>query len=99
MGSSGCLCIEHSGWIVELHARMNAALPRPIFKMILIEEATMERTAVNVHFDGVHLFLDMSEGPAVQFPLDWFPVLQAATVASVNTFPSPWTMSRYSGPK
>jgi hypothetical protein len=54
--------------------------------MILIEEETMERTAVDVHFDSVHLFLDMSEGPAVQFPLDWFPVLQAATAAEREHF-------------
>ena len=35
----------------------------------------MNRAAVDVHFDSRYLFLDMSEGPAVQFPLDWFPVL------------------------
>ena len=46
----------------------------------------MERTAVDVHFDSVNLFLDMSEGPAVQFPLDWFPVLQAATAAEREHF-------------
>jgi len=77
---------EHSGWILELNALLSAALPRPIFKMILIEEATMERTAVDVHFDSVNLFLDMSEGPAVQFPLDWFPVLQAASAAEREHF-------------
>jgi hypothetical protein len=54
--------------------------------MILIEGATMERTAVDVHFDSVYLFLDMSEGPAVQFPLDWFPVLQAATASEREHF-------------
>ncbi len=46
----------------------------------------MERTAVDVHFDSVNLFLDMSEGPAVQFPLDWFPVLQAASTAEREHF-------------
>ncbi|MFM0356519.1 DUF2442 domain-containing protein [Paraburkholderia nemoris] len=46
----------------------------------------MNRAAVDVHFDSRYLFLDMSEGPAVQFPLDWFPVLQAATVAEREHF-------------
>ena len=41
---------------------------------------------VGVHFDCVHLFLDLSDGRAVEFPLDWFPVLQAATAAEREHF-------------
>ncbi|NLP60533.1 DUF2442 domain-containing protein [Paraburkholderia sacchari] len=46
----------------------------------------MEAAAVGVRFDGVQLFLDMSDGGAVAFPLDWFPVLQAATAAEREHF-------------
>ncbi len=46
----------------------------------------MEGAAVDVRFDSAHLFLDLSDGRAVQFPLDWFPVLQAATVAEREHF-------------
>ncbi|EUC20347.1 DUF2442 domain-containing protein [Paraburkholderia hospita] len=46
----------------------------------------MEGAAVDVHFDGAHLFLDLSDGEAVSFPLGWFPVLQAATAAEREHF-------------
>lgn len=46
----------------------------------------MEGAAVDVHFDKVHLFLDLSDGRAVQFPLNWFPVLEAATTAEREHF-------------
>ncbi|MPW22496.1 DUF2442 domain-containing protein [Paraburkholderia sp. CNPSo 3157] len=46
----------------------------------------MEGAAVGVHFDGTHLFLDLSNGRAVSFPLGWFPVLQAATAAEREHF-------------
>ena len=46
----------------------------------------MEGAAVDVHFDGAHLFLDLSDGQAVSFPLGWFPVLQAATAAEREHF-------------
>jgi Protein of unknown function (DUF2442) len=46
----------------------------------------MEGTAVDVHFDSAHLFLDLSDGQAVPFPLGWFPVLQAATAAEREHF-------------
>ena len=46
----------------------------------------MEGAAVGVRFDSTHLFLDMSDGRAVSFPLDWFPVLQAATAAEREHF-------------
>ncbi|OAJ53875.1 ethanolamine utilization protein [Paraburkholderia ginsengiterrae] len=39
----------------------------------------MDSGAVSVHFDSGHLFLDLSDGESVEFPLGWFPVLQAAT--------------------
>jgi hypothetical protein len=41
----------------------------------------MRHAAVDVRFDNAHLFLDLSDGRAVAFPLDWFPVLKAATAA------------------
>jgi hypothetical protein len=46
----------------------------------------MEGAAVDVRFDSAHLFLDLSDGRAVQFPLNWFPVLQAATPAEREHF-------------
>ncbi|MFL9869928.1 DUF2442 domain-containing protein [Paraburkholderia fungorum] len=46
----------------------------------------MDCGAVSVHFDSRHLFLDLSDGRAVQFPLDWFPILQAATSAELRAF-------------
>jgi len=46
----------------------------------------MQGAAVDVHFDTAHLFLDLSDGRAVGFPLDWFPVLQAATAAEREHF-------------
>jgi Protein of unknown function (DUF2442) len=42
--------------------------------------------AVSVRFDSSHLFLDLSDGRAVQFPLDWFPILQVATSAERGRF-------------
>ena len=41
----------------------------------------MDCGLVSVHFDSRHLFLDLADGRAVQFPLDRFPVLRAATTA------------------
>lgn len=46
----------------------------------------MASAAIDVHFDSAHLFLDLSGGQAVPFPLDWFPVLQAATAAEREHF-------------
>ncbi|WP_207000818.1 DUF2442 domain-containing protein [Trinickia mobilis] len=46
----------------------------------------MEGAAVGAHFDSAHLFLDLSGGQTVEFPLDWFPVLQAATAAEREHF-------------
>ena len=46
----------------------------------------MEGAAVGVYFDSAHLFLDLSDGQAVQFPLDGFPVMQAATAAERKHF-------------
>jgi hypothetical protein len=39
----------------------------------------MHAAAVDVRFDNAHLFLDLADGRAVEMPLDWFPLLQAAT--------------------
>ena len=46
----------------------------------------MDSGAVSVHFDSGHLFLDLSDGQAIEFPLVWFPVLQAATAAERGCF-------------
>jgi Protein of unknown function (DUF2442) len=50
------------------------------------ERSYLHGAAVGVHFDSVHLFLDLSGDRVVQFPLDWFPVLQAATAAEREHF-------------
>ncbi|TCG04091.1 ethanolamine utilization protein [Paraburkholderia steynii] len=39
----------------------------------------MHALAVDVRFDSAFLFLDLADGRAFEFPLDWFPLLQAAT--------------------
>ncbi|QCP52405.1 DUF2442 domain-containing protein [Trinickia violacea] len=39
----------------------------------------METSAVDVRFDPTHLFLQLSDGQELEFPLRWFPVLAAAT--------------------
>jgi hypothetical protein len=39
----------------------------------------MYADAVDVSFDSAHLFLELSDGRAIEFPLRWFPVLEAAT--------------------
>ncbi|GJH36399.1 DUF2442 domain-containing protein [Paraburkholderia hospita] len=46
----------------------------------------MEGAAMGVRFDSTHLFFDISDGRAVSFPLDWFPVLQAATASEREHF-------------
>jgi hypothetical protein len=46
----------------------------------------MHADAVDVHFDSAHLFLDLSDGRAVEFPLNWFPTLAAATEAEREHF-------------
>jgi hypothetical protein len=39
----------------------------------------MRVDAVNVHFDSTHLFLELSDGREIGFPLRLFPVLEAAS--------------------
>lgn len=46
----------------------------------------MDCRVVSVHFDSRHLFVDLADGRAVQFPLDRFPVLRAATTAERGHF-------------
>jgi len=46
----------------------------------------MNLGAVDVHFDSRHLFLDLADGRAIQFPLEWFPTLKAATAAEREHF-------------
>ena len=41
---------------------------------------------VSVHFDSLHLFLDLADCRAVQLPLDRFPVLRAATTSERGHF-------------
>ncbi|WP_429448127.1 DUF2442 domain-containing protein [Paraburkholderia sp. 40] len=41
----------------------------------------MRGAAVDVRFDGTHLLLDLSDGRAVRFPLNWSPVRETATPA------------------
>ncbi|CAL8473610.1 DUF2442 domain-containing protein [Caballeronia sp. S22] len=44
-----------------------------------VKETSMNATAVDVRFDRAHLFLELTDGRAVDFPLEWFPILQAAS--------------------
>lgn len=46
----------------------------------------MQGAAVDVHFDSRSLFIDLLDGRAIEFPLDWFPILEAATVADREHF-------------
>ncbi|MFM0008448.1 DUF2442 domain-containing protein [Paraburkholderia dipogonis] len=68
------------------HSSLFGVSRRPIFKLLLIKETAMDSGAVSVHFDSGHLFLDLSDGQAVEFPLGWFPALQAATTAERGCF-------------
>jgi hypothetical protein len=65
---------------------LKVAAPPPIFKLLYVQEIAMEGAAVDVRIDSRHLFVDLSDGRAAEFPLDWFPVLQAATVAEREHF-------------
>jgi hypothetical protein len=47
--------------------------------MLLAQEVTMRGVVVDVRFDNTHLFLNLSDGQAVRFPLNWFPLLKVAT--------------------
>lgn len=42
--------------------------------------------AVSAHFDSRHLFLDLSDGTAVEFSLDRFPALREATSMQRGNF-------------
>lgn len=46
----------------------------------------MDYGVVSVHFDSMHLFLDLSDGRAVELSLDRFPALQASTSAERGHF-------------
>ena len=46
----------------------------------------MHVLAVHVRFDSVYLFLDLADGLAFEFPLDCFPLLQAASGAGRTHF-------------
>jgi hypothetical protein len=41
--------------------------------------AAVRLIGVDVGFDNTHLLLNLSDGRAVRFPLNWFPVLKLAT--------------------
>src|SRR5260370_13509792 len=47
--------------------------------MLPAQEVTMRGVVVDVRFDNTHLFLNLSDGQAVRFPLNWFPLLKVAT--------------------
>ena len=53
---------------------------------ILFREATLHAQAVDGHFDSSHVFLDFADGRAVEFPLDRFPLLQAASDVERTNF-------------
>ena len=53
---------------------------------ILFREATLHAQAVDGHFDSARVFLDFADGRAVKFPLDWFPLLQAASDVERTNF-------------
>jgi hypothetical protein len=59
----------------------------------------MEGAAVDVHFDDVHMFLDLSDGQTVPFPLGCFRSFWPRQMRSANTSPSRWTASNCTGPK
>jgi Protein of unknown function (DUF2442) len=65
---------------------LKAAPPPPIFKLVYVQEMAMGCGVISVHFDSRHLFLDLSGGRAVLFPLKRFPILQAATSAEREHF-------------
>jgi hypothetical protein len=46
----------------------------------------MRGATVDVRFDSTHLLLDLSDGRAVRFPLNWFPVLETASPAEREHF-------------
>lgn len=46
----------------------------------------MACAVIDVHFDSRSLFLDLSDGRAVRFPLGRFPALQSATAAEREHF-------------
>jgi hypothetical protein len=54
--------------------------------MLPAQEVTMHGVVVDVRFDNTHLFLNLSDGQAVRFPLNWFPVLKVATATEREHF-------------
>ena len=47
--------------------------------MFFIRETAIPADTVDVSFDNAHLFIVLSDGRAIEFPLDWFSLLEAAT--------------------
>ena len=62
-----------SAFFVERNLRQS------VVQMLPVQEVTMHGVVVDVRFDNTHLFLNLSDGQAVRFPLNWFPVLKLAT--------------------
>jgi hypothetical protein len=54
--------------------------------MLPVQEVTMRGVVVDVLFDNTHLFLNLSDGQSVRFPLNWFPVLKVATATEREHF-------------
>ncbi|MFM0416000.1 DUF2442 domain-containing protein [Paraburkholderia aromaticivorans] len=46
----------------------------------------MRGSAIDVRFDSTHLLLDLSEDELVRIPLNWLPVLEAATTEERECF-------------
>ena len=46
----------------------------------------MRGVVVDLRFDNTHLLLNLSDGQSVRFPLNWFPVLKAATATEREHF-------------
>ncbi|MFM0356520.1 DUF2442 domain-containing protein [Paraburkholderia nemoris] len=46
----------------------------------------MRGSAIDVRFDSTHLLLDLSGDELVRIPLNWLPVLEAATTEERERF-------------
>jgi hypothetical protein len=53
---------------------------------LLVLEVSMRGSAIDVRFDSTHLLLDLSDGESVRIPLNWLPVLEAATTEERERF-------------
>jgi hypothetical protein len=54
--------------------------------MLPVQEVDMRGAVVDLRFDNTHVLLTLSDGQSVRFPLNWFPVLKAATATEREHF-------------